>query len=505
MLNQTFHYMVASVISAAIGLLSAIVFTRLLSPAEYGVYVVGLSTAGIVSALLFTWVRVSALRFQSEGGSVDVRATILLAYLISALAAPIALVIATLTTSISIERNIAAVFFALGLGLFELGQELLKARMRSSAFMFASITRAGVAFLLCLAAALLGGGGLSQLAMVTITYFITTSLFAATIWRRPIAGLNISDLRSFARFGIPITLSGIVFALHAALDRMLVFHLMGDNAAGHYGASADLVRQIILIPATSIASATIPLAVRAFAKGGAQDARAHLEFSFEILLAAVLPAVVGLVFTSSHIAAVVLGSDFRATAAQIMPILAFAWLFQSISQSYVHASFHLAKTPFLTTLQGVGMLLVNLVTMPLLIARFGLAGAAYGLVVAEAFGMCFGWFLTRKAFPLPFNAWRVLRIASATAIMALVLTVLKPLLPVGIVPLCILAGCGCLTYLVAATALNIAGIRKPALAYCRRNKLLWFARRSEIAGDVVRAPPVSSRSSALSGISVGER
>ena len=65
MLSQTFHYSVASVVSAAIGLLSAVVFTRLLSPEEYGVYVVGLSTAGIVSALLFTWVRVAALRFQS--------------------------------------------------------------------------------------------------------------------------------------------------------------------------------------------------------------------------------------------------------------------------------------------------------------------------------------------------------------------------------------------------------------------------------------------------------
>jgi O-antigen/teichoic acid export membrane protein len=505
MLNQTFHYMVASIISAAIGLLSAVVFTRLLSPEEYGVYVVGLSTAGIVSAMLFTWVRVSALRFQSEGGSVDVRATILLAYLISVLAAPVALLVATLTSSVSIERNIAAIFFALGLGFFELGQELLKARMQSFAFMAASITRACVAFLLCLAAALLGGGGLSQLATVTITYFITTSLFAATIWRRPIAGLNIADLRAFSRFGIPITISGIIFAVHAALDRILIFHLMGDNAAGNYGASADLVRQMILIPATSIASATIPLAVRAFAGGGARDARSHLEFSFEILLAAVLPAVVGVAFTSNYIAGVVLGSGFRETAAQIMPILAFAWLFYSISQSYVHASFHLAKTPFLATLHGVGILLVNLATMPLLIARFGLTGAAFGLVVAEACGVGLGWFLTRKAFPLPFNAFHVLRIAAATAIMAAVLTALKPLLPIGVTSFCILAACGCLTYLAAAMAFNIAGMRNAAIAVGKRNLPWPVAAKSGVDGHIVPVPPTSPRSGALTGISLGER
>ena len=126
MLSQTFHYSVASVVSAAIGLLSAVVFTRLLTPEEYGVYVVGLSTAGIVSALLFTWVRVSALRFQSEGGAVDVRKTIFVAYLISALAAPVALLVATLTTSVSLERNLAAIFSRWGSACLSSGRNCSK-------------------------------------------------------------------------------------------------------------------------------------------------------------------------------------------------------------------------------------------------------------------------------------------------------------------------------------------------------------------------------------------
>lgn len=246
MLRQTFQYSIASVASAVIGLLSAICFTRLLSPEQYGVYIIGLSTAGIVSAVLFTWARVSALRFQSEGGAVDVRKTVLLAYLISVLASPLVFVVATLSSNLSHQRIIAAIGFALGLGLFEIGQELLKSRLQSFAFMAASITRACLAFAFCLLAALFGGGGLGQLAMVTVAYFITATVFATAIWRRPLAPFNFIELRHFVRFGVPITISGFVFAIHAALDRMLVFHLMGDSAAGQYGASADLVRQIIL-------------------------------------------------------------------------------------------------------------------------------------------------------------------------------------------------------------------------------------------------------------------
>jgi len=470
-LRQTFQYSLASVASAVIGLLSAICFTRLLSPEQYGVYIIGLSTAGIVSAVLFTWVRVSALRFQSEGGSVDVRKTVLLAYLISVLASPLIFVVATLSSSLSHQRIIAAIGFALGLGLFEIGQELLKSRLQSFAFMAASITRACLAFTLCLLAALFGGGGLGQLAMVTVAYFVTATVFATVIWRRPLAPVNFVQLRRFVRFGVPITISGFVFAIHAALDRMLVFHLMGDGAAGQYGASADLVRQIILIPATSIAAATIPLAVRAFASGGEASARQHLELSFEILLAVIFPAVVGFALTSNFVAAIVLGAQYRETAAQILPILAFAWLFQSITQSYVHVSFHLAKTPSWITLQGVGMLAMNLLTMPLLTIRFGLTGAAFALVITEMFGTGLGWFLTRRAFPLPFNGWHVSRIGLATVLMGFVVAGLKLWLPAGIISFGLIVAGGGATYVAAALALDIAGAKKSLTALFRSGRL----------------------------------
>ena len=471
MLQQTLQYSIASLVSAVIGLLSAVFFTRLLSPEEYGVYIVGLSTAGVISAVLFTWVRVSALRFQSEGGAVDVRKTALAAYFISVLAAPIAFVVVALISGVSYPRALAAVGFALGLGLFELGQELLKSRLQSLAFMAASITRACLAFLLCLVAASLGGGGLGQLAMVALTYFITATIFAAVVWRGPLASFNLIELRQFARFGVPITVSGFVFAIHAALDRMLVFYLMGDAAAGHYGASADLVRQIILILATSIAAATIPLAVRAFASGGEREARRHLELSFEILLAVIIPAVVGFALTSNFVANIILGSEYRETASQILPILAFAWLFQSITQSYVHVSFHLAKRPFLITMQGIGMLLANLVTMPILTLRFGLPGAAWALVITELFGMSLGWLLARRAFPLPFNVWHVSRICLATVSMGLVVAGLKLLLPAGWVSFCIIVASGGASYIAAALALDIAGLRTSLGVLRRRDRL----------------------------------
>jgi O-antigen/teichoic acid export membrane protein len=460
LLRHTTHYMIASAASALLGLLSAMVFTRALSPSEYGVYVVGVSTAGIISAILFSWVRLSALRFQSEGGSVDVRATSLTAYLMSVCAAPLALIAAALFGHFSLDRTAGAVVFAVGLGLFELGQELMKARSQTLWFMYASILRSVAAFGFCLAAVSFGGGGLGQLIAAALAYFVTAGVVSRVVWNRPVAPFNAAMLKTIFIYGVPITVSGFVYAIHAGLDRLIVAYLLGDTAAGLYGVSADLVRQIILIPASSVAAATIPLAVQALANGGAKDARAHLEAGVELLSAILLPAVVGLALTSSYVAQLVLGPSFRETSTSLIPILAFAWLFQSISQSYVHISFHLAKKPHLAIVQAVGTLLVNALVVTILVRRFGLPGAAASLVIAEVAGLLLGFALTRFAHPLPLAARPLLRIGLATGLMALAILGAQVVIPGKGLPSFVgVVATGMAAYGLAALLFDIAGVR----------------------------------------------
>src|SRR5947209_20047132 len=101
LIRHASYYLSSSIVSAGVGLLSVVVFTRLLSDIEYGVYVIGTSTAGILSAILFAWIRLSVLRFQSERKSVDVRATALFAYALAALVSPFFLVLAAYLTNAS--------------------------------------------------------------------------------------------------------------------------------------------------------------------------------------------------------------------------------------------------------------------------------------------------------------------------------------------------------------------------------------------------------------------
>jgi O-antigen/teichoic acid export membrane protein len=460
LIRQTSTYMVAHGTSSALGFLSVILFTRLLSPAEYGVYVVALSVAGIVSALLFTWVRLSVLRFESEGEATDIRLTALAAYAVSAATLPVVLGVTVWALAVPLDKALAALVLAAALGLFELGQEILRARLDSTSYMRAAVVRAfagiGISFALVQA----GWGGFGLVAGVAAAYVIAALAFSSAVWKGPRKPFDAVTFRTMLGFGVPMAMSGGVFALHAALDRLLVAAFLGDAAAGVYGAAADLVRQIILFPALSVASAVVPLAIRALAEEGPAAADIHLTRSGELLLAVVMPAVVGLAIVAPHFAALILGPEFRDTAAVLIPILVFAWLFQTISQQFVQISFHLAKKPSLMVAHGTAALVANVVGMAVLVPAFGLKGAAWSLVLAEAAGVAAGYALSRRAHPLPF-AWRPLVkvVAAVLAMAAPTILIARTGATGDIAVFATAVVTGMVTYAAAALALDVAGVR----------------------------------------------
>jgi O-antigen/teichoic acid export membrane protein len=156
-----------------------------------------------------------------------------------------------------------------------------------------------------------------------------------------------------------------------------------------------------------------------------------------------------------------------------MPILCFAWLFQAISQSFVHTSFHLAQRPLLLVCHGAITLLINVVATVLLVSRFGFVGAAFALVISEAFGALLGLALTRFACPLPLVPMKLVRVAVATALMALVLWVGETHSGLSGVPaLALKIAAGMVIYASLAVALDVAGARQRA-----RTTLLAIGRR----------------------------
>ncbi len=459
LVKQTAIYFVANVFSAVFGFFNVVVFTRIFEPDAYGDYLLGLGFATLLATLLATPLKFSILREQSRGDGTDVSHTMLAALLLCCLTAPLGYGAARLA---NLQPAVAAGSVILGLTivLFDTSQEMLRAQLNAAAFMRGTMARAFLVSFLGIGCALFGRDGAMLLASSSIAFLLATLSFWRRAWGRSKPRFDASEFLSVVKRGAPLTFSLSLLALAGVTDRFLLANLCGTTAAGDFVASFDLVRQALIIPAISVTSAFVPLAVQIFAARGAEAARLHLGKCLEILLAICLPACVGFAIVSPQIADFALGQNFRQTAHEAMPYLAVGVAFQILNQQYMHTSFLLSNRNVFYLINTGSVLLFNVFASCLLIPRFGVMGAVFGRVGAETFGLVTALMLSRSAFPMPFPVDRLLRVGAAVGAMAIVVrlaatsaanqgpTLLFVLIPAGVA-----------VYVASAWLLDIGGLR----------------------------------------------
>jgi O-antigen/teichoic acid export membrane protein len=141
-------------------------------------------------------------------------------------------------------------------------------------------------------------------------------------------------------------------------------------------------------------------------------------------------------------------------------MLAIGWLFQCITQYYVHVSFHLAKRPEWSLLQGLASVGINLACIWPLTDAWGLQGTALSFMISEICGTLIGMMLTRFTYPLPYLLGPLARTLLANSLMAGAVLVLEHWLPVPSAgAFAFLAVSGMLVYGLAAIGLNICEAR----------------------------------------------
>jgi O-antigen/teichoic acid export membrane protein len=461
MLNRHFSiYLAAYLLPAVVGFFGMTAYTRLLSPAEYGVYVVGLSIAGILGAVFFAWIRLSVSRYQAMSTEVDFRGTAMVGFTLTVVAlcasAPLVLLV---HRGVSTDLLLASMFVAIAANAVDIGQEFERAKLRPYRFAAIAIVRSISSVTFGLIAIELGLGGLGLLAAFGLGSLIGIILNLAGETAR-VAPWQQSQLAQFARFGLPLTIGGLAGALYAASDRLIVAYLLGKEAAGLFGVAADLPRQFLVMLASSVAAATVPIVFRSLTDKNDAATRERLNESIELLLAVVLPVVIWLALAADQVAGTLVGVDFRSGVSSLLPMLAVARLCGIANQFYFQISFQLSERPFLSAAQSFLTLLVSVVLMFPLVKGYGLFGAALATFLTEGAGLLVAIILTRRAYRLPFDVNRLAGVAASVAIMAVVILIVRSELR-GTGPLSLIAVslAGGVAYAAAAWLFNVAEIR----------------------------------------------
>lgn len=461
LISQAAINLTANILSAALGLLSVFVFTRLFTPDNYGAYLLGVGFASVIGVFLIGWFRNLILSEHAREDGADVRGLVAQGYLMACMIAPVAF---GLGLALGLDAVVAAasVGLAIAIGLFELTQDFLRARLQATFALKSTLIRAAATLVIGVALATIDRDGSILLAAAALACLLAVAMQARLVWQgATFLRFDGARLRSAARQGFPLTVSLTLLAISSVIDRFMIANLVGTGDAGKYVSGLDLVRQTLMMPATSLAAAFFPLAVQIYAKHGPAATRTHLGDCVELLVAVMLPACLGFAVISSHVANIVLGADFREIASAVMPIVAVAVIFQVLTQQYLHASFLLAGRNSFYLINTATIIVANLIMAYVLVKWDGAVGAAWARLGADIVGFACALILTRRAFAVPLPIGRLALATAAALIMALLVAALDRSLRVSDALACaILIAVGFVSYAALCWALDIARTRQ---------------------------------------------
>ncbi len=458
-------YLPANLVQGLAGLLSIVLFTRLLSPQAYGVYALAFSVTTLVHTVVFTWLEAAMARFwarEAAGGNLpDHFATLQRVFLALTLGlvAIAAMVVWLAPVSPSLKLAIGAGLFATPIrSLAKLAQEHRRAAGRVSASATLDMAQTGGAFLIGAALAALGAGGAAPLigagvaAALCLVFVLPGELKGGAHGRFQPARAG-----DYAHYGLPVALSLVLSLALATTDRFMLAAFLDPASVGVYHAGYSLSNRTLDVLFIWLGAAGGPAAVAALERGGREALARSAAEQASLMLLICLPAAVGLALVAKPLAELMVGAGLRGGAAQVTPWIALSGFFGGVTTYYFHTAFTLARR---TRLLLVAMAIpagVNLVLTFVLIPRYGLNGAVWATAASYAIGAVASWALGRTVMPLPLPFAALARCGLAAAGMALAVS----LVPAsgGLAELAGKAVVGLAVYAALALALNAAGVR----------------------------------------------
>ena len=423
------------------------IFTRYLSPPEYGVIAL-LLTVEAAGSLVFRWGLDGAfMRLFFDCADLEKRQRLASSILVFLLAANGILLVIGLLAAPSIATGLLGTPAHAGAvrlvivntfvtAFFFIPLALLRIERRSSRFakvMFSTaVATAAVRVLLVVGLGTGVFGFFLANLLVTAVLCVILGRWCAYLVR-PVASREI--IREALRFGLPHLPQGYAHLVMAWSDRYILsgYATMGDIGLYSIGTTLGFGVKYFLHP---FQTAWLPFIYETMNKTDARDTyRAVTNYAFLLLVF----IATGLSAIANDLLRLATPPDYHG-AARIVPWVATGAVLQGF---YALTSVGLAITkrtiyyPLATGLAVAGSLSANLVLIP----RFGIMGAAYTHVIAYAILAGAGIALSQRQYPIRYEWARLFKIAAA-GLAAHALAVSAPLGVLG--PLGSLVGRGML-------------------------------------------------------------
>jgi O-antigen/teichoic acid export membrane protein len=231
-------------------------------------------------------------------------------------------------------------------------------------------------------------------------------------------------LKAALHYGLPLIIGGALSWLGLNAPRFIINEVMSVAAAGLFAVGYGLGQRAAAVAAMLVTAAAYPIAVRTMEEKGSTAAMRQLADNGALLLAALVPTVVGIFILRDDIATLLIAEPFRAMTLAILPLSVLAGGIRSARAHFCDQVFLLHSR---THLQMIVTIVDALAAVVLGIAGtllWGLVGAAIASVAAATVAAVVSFALGFIRFDLQVPWAHIVRIALASTAMGAALTLL---------------------------------------------------------------------------------
>lgn len=447
---------------------TVVILTRLLSAEEFGRYAIAVITMQIAHMLVFTWMEASAARFEARAEREGETASYLKT--LYSLAAGVSLIAGIVFAAFLFFLPISDVMktvlaFAIGSTclqvFFNIGMEVHKAAHRIKRYSLSFSTQTLLSFtigiILILATPLRESGPFIGIIIGVIIVLAFDLIFMLP--RLKGGTFDPVKAKTYAQYGIPISLSLILAIALSSADIYLIAAFMGEASAGEYNAGYNLANRSVEMLFIWLSMAVTPMAITAFEKSGSQVSETIMRDYGASLLWITLPAATGIALVTKD-AGFVLGESVRENAVLVMPWIAFAGVLNGFINYYIQRAFVLSGETKSFVWVLLAPFILNIGLNLWLIPAYGLMGAVFATIAAYSLGAVIAFVVARRYYPLPLPTKAIAKISFACLIMAVcVVSIPWPDGWPSALRLFVKAGWGICVYMIVCWLIDAANCR----------------------------------------------
>jgi O-antigen/teichoic acid export membrane protein len=433
MLRQSLLYLPAQIIGPVMQLIAMVVWTHLVSEHTLGVITLVIATHELLQVAFLAWWSQFALRFFGRFSNADdagrfyrTENVVLLSSTIVQSVAVIAILLVVVAPDATRTLIIATVAYVASRTLSLYVSERARVAQQIGLYSVQQIFGPTVGFLAgwilieLIAPApewVLAGFAIAQLLAVLLVLPFLNCGFSLRPFDRDI-------FRHALHYGMPLVIGGALSWIGLNAPRFIVNDLMGVAAAGLFAVGYGLGQRAAAVAAMLVTAAAYPLAVKRMEEDGSAAAMRQLADNGALLLAVLIPSVVGLFMLRHDITQLLIAEPFRATTLAILPLSVLAGGIRSARAHFCDQVFLLHSRTRLAMLvmavdaaAAVGLGIVGTLL-------WGLVGAAAASVGAGTLAAMVSFAMGLMKFRLQIPWLHLLRIVLAAGAMAAALFLL---------------------------------------------------------------------------------